>query len=98
MQWEFIVALVIAIPIIIFPVAFVWYLNAGGLASANRSTRAKKAAHEEKAQVVTPQTASMPRIREVQVFRKPGETGIGEAMGGASKATGAARDGRKTAR
>ncbi len=53
MQWEFIVALVIAIPIIIFPVAFVWYLNAGGLVSAIRSARAKKAAREEKAEVVT---------------------------------------------
>jgi len=31
MQWELIIALVIAIPIILFPAAFVWYLNAGGL-------------------------------------------------------------------
>lgn len=31
MQWEFIVALVIAIPIILSPAAFVWYLNVSGL-------------------------------------------------------------------
>jgi len=31
MRWEFIVALVIAIPIILFPAAFVWYLNVSGL-------------------------------------------------------------------
>ena len=31
MEWQFIVALVIAIPIILFPAAFVWYLNIGGI-------------------------------------------------------------------
>ncbi len=85
MQWEFVLALVIAIPVILFPVAFVWYLNAGGLVSAIRGARAKKAARVEKAEVVTPQTTSVPRIREVQVFRKQGETGLTEAMGKQSK-------------
>jgi hypothetical protein len=31
MQWEFIVALVLGIPVILFPVVFVWYLNIGGI-------------------------------------------------------------------
>ncbi|HJX03512.1 MAG TPA: hypothetical protein VJ488_03020 [Dehalococcoidia bacterium] len=31
MQWEIIVALIIAIPVILFPAAFVWYMNLGGL-------------------------------------------------------------------
>ncbi len=44
MQWEFIVALIVAIPIILFPAAFVWYLNLGGLTAALREARAKKAA------------------------------------------------------
>ena len=39
MQWEFVVAVVIAIPIILFPVAFVWYLNIGGLIQAAREAR-----------------------------------------------------------
>ena len=30
MQWELVVALVIAIPVILFPAVFVWYLNIGG--------------------------------------------------------------------
>ncbi len=34
MQWEFIVAMVIAIPLILIPVALVWYLNVGGLLKA----------------------------------------------------------------
>jgi len=43
MQWEFIVALVIAIPVILFPAAFVWYLNIGGVAQAVREARAARA-------------------------------------------------------
>ena len=31
MQLEFIVALILGIPAILFPVALVWYLNIGGL-------------------------------------------------------------------
>jgi len=55
MQWEFIVALVIAIPIILFPVAFVWYLNVGGIYAAikeARERRAKRAAEKEAKQTV----------------------------------------------
>jgi len=31
MEWQLIVALIMAIPIILFPVAFVWYINIGGI-------------------------------------------------------------------
>ena len=44
MQVVFIVALVLAIPVILFPAAFVWYLNIGGIYSAIKEARAKKAA------------------------------------------------------
>lgn len=44
MQWEFIVALVVAIPVILFPVAYVWYLNIGGIWGAIREARKKRAA------------------------------------------------------
>ncbi|HEY78598.1 MAG TPA: hypothetical protein G4O09_05735 [Dehalococcoidia bacterium] len=47
MEWQFIVALVIAIPIILFPAAFVWYLNIGGIYAAIREARARRAAHEK---------------------------------------------------
>ena len=42
MQWEFIVALVVAIPIILFPVAFVWYLNVSGLYHVVRDARQRE--------------------------------------------------------
>ena len=53
MQWEFLVAIVIAVPIILFPAAFIWYLNAGGIYHAIRKAwvrhlaRAKAAARQK---------------------------------------------------
>jgi len=52
MQWEFIVALVIAIPIILFPAAFVWYFNIGGIYAAIKGVRKRQAEHEEKARAM----------------------------------------------
>jgi hypothetical protein len=44
MQWEFVVALIIAVPIILFPAAFVWYLNIGGIIQAVKEARQARAA------------------------------------------------------
>jgi hypothetical protein len=44
MEWQIAVALVVAIPVVLFPAAFVWYLNIGGVVQAVREARAKKAA------------------------------------------------------
>jgi hypothetical protein len=51
MQTELIVALVVAIPIILFPAAYVWYLNVGGVYAAVKEARARKAAQEKEAKV-----------------------------------------------
>ena len=40
MEWQFIVALVVMVPVILLPVAFVWYLNLGGILAAVRRARA----------------------------------------------------------
>ena len=42
----FIVALVIAIPVILFPVAYVWYLNIGGLIKLVRKEKATEKEHK----------------------------------------------------
>ncbi len=47
MQWEFVVALVIAIPIILFPAAFIWYLNIGGIYATVKEARERRAAREK---------------------------------------------------
>ena len=47
MEWQFIVMLVVMIPVILLPVAFVWYLNLGGVWAAMRKARKAKAAEKE---------------------------------------------------
>jgi hypothetical protein len=42
MQWEFIAALVLAIPIILFPIAFIWYINSGKTYHIIRQPRKKR--------------------------------------------------------
>lgn len=46
MEGTMILALALAIPVILFPAAFVWYLNIGGVVHAVREARA---AREKKA-------------------------------------------------
>jgi hypothetical protein len=52
MQWEIIVALVVAVPVILFPAAYVWYINIKGLASMVKEARMKKAAEEARQNVM----------------------------------------------
>lgn len=49
MQWEFVIALILAIPVILFPVVFIWYLNIGGLQAALKRARAWLAERFEEA-------------------------------------------------
>ena len=72
MQWEFIVALVIAIPIILFPAAFVWYLNIGGIYTAIKDARERRAAREERIRAVAEaeQHAAVAAIKEQPVERE----------------------------
>ncbi|MFC1902252.1 hypothetical protein ACFLX3_04930 [Chloroflexota bacterium] len=51
MEWQIVVALVIAIPIILFPVAFVWYFNINGLYTAIKETRARLVARKRRHQL-----------------------------------------------
>ncbi len=44
MEWQIVVALIIAVPVILFPVAFVWYLNLGGIYAAIKDARARRTA------------------------------------------------------
>jgi lipopolysaccharide/colanic/teichoic acid biosynthesis glycosyltransferase len=52
MEWTVIVALVVVIPIILLPVAYLSYLNIGGIYKAIRVARQKKVAHVEATEIV----------------------------------------------
>ena len=47
MEWQIVIALVIMIPVILFPVAFIWYLNVGGIFTAVKEAMARRVAREK---------------------------------------------------
>ena len=53
MEWQIILALVVGIPVILLPIAFVWYLNISGLYKVvcdARQRQKRRAAREEKSE------------------------------------------------
>jgi len=43
MQWQVVAAIAVAAPVILLPVAFVWYLTIGGAVAAAKEARQQKA-------------------------------------------------------
>ena len=43
MHWEILIALIIAIPVILFPAAYLWYMDIGGIFSTYKAARARHA-------------------------------------------------------
>ena len=91
MEWQILVALVIVVPLILFPVAFIWYVNIGGLHIMLRERRKKKAAAKERSReikeeqaVVTVATAQERGERRLMVLLPTGKRvrwGIGLTLG-----------------
>lgn len=48
MEWQIILVLVVFAPLILFPAAFIWYVNIGGFYKELKARRAEKAARTEK--------------------------------------------------
>ena len=48
MEWYVILSLVLVIPLIVIPVALIWYINAGGVYLAIKVVREKRAARNRK--------------------------------------------------
>ena len=49
MEWQVIVALVVMLPVILLPAAFVWYLNVGGVYAAVKEARKRRTTEEKEA-------------------------------------------------
>jgi hypothetical protein len=47
MEWQIIIAILIAIPIILFPIALIWYLNLGGVITAIKESKSRRAIREK---------------------------------------------------
>jgi hypothetical protein len=46
MHWEILIALIIAVPVILFPAAYLWYMDIGGIFSTYKAARARHAARK----------------------------------------------------
>jgi len=44
MEWQIIVALVVMVPVILAPVALVWFLNIGGISAGLKRARSRRLA------------------------------------------------------
>ena len=52
MEGQMILALVLAIPIILFPAAFVWHLNVSGIYTVIRETRKRRITREKRMRAI----------------------------------------------
>ena len=57
MEWWVILVVIVAIVVILFPVAFIWYINISGIYTVIRETQKRRAARKK-------------RIREAQIMVK----------------------------
>ena len=46
MEWQGVLAIAVAVPIVLFPAAYVWYLTLGGMRVAVREARRSRATPE----------------------------------------------------
>jgi len=47
MEWPVVVVLVVILPVVLFPAAFVWYLNVGGVYAAVKEARKRRVAAKQ---------------------------------------------------
>ena len=57
MEWWVILVVIVAIVVILFPVAFIWYINISGIYTVIRETQKRRATRKK-------------RIREAQIMAK----------------------------
>ncbi len=64
MEWPVILALVLGIPLILFPAAFIWYLNVSGLYTVIREPQKRRVTRERRMREL--RTAEEAVIREIR--------------------------------
>jgi len=48
MEWQVILALILVVPVILIPVALIWYINIGGIYLVIKEARERRAVREKK--------------------------------------------------
>jgi len=49
MEWQIMIAILIAIPVMIFPIALVWYINPGGIFNTLKEAKVRRSEHAKEA-------------------------------------------------
>jgi hypothetical protein len=53
MEWQIVIAVLIAIPVILFPIAAIWYSNVGGIFTVFKEAKARRALREKESDEAT---------------------------------------------
>ena len=61
MEWYVILAIILAIPVILIPVVFIWYINVSGIYTVIRETMKRRAARRKREKEV--RLVSEPTVR-----------------------------------
>ena len=64
MEWWTILLIILAIPVILFPAAFIWYMNVSGLYTVIRETQKRRVARKRRTREL--QMAEAAAIRETR--------------------------------
>jgi hypothetical protein len=64
MEWWAILLIIVAIPIILFPAAFIWYMNVSGLYTVIRETQKRRVARKRRMREL--RMAEQVAVREVR--------------------------------
>lgn len=61
MEWYAILAIILAIPVILIPIAFIWYINVSGIYTVTRETMKRRAVRRKREKEV--RLVSEPTVR-----------------------------------
>ena len=61
MEWYAILAIILAVPVILIPIVFIWYINASGIYTVVRETMKRRAARRRREKEV--RLAGQPTVR-----------------------------------
>jgi len=62
MEWQVILAIVLAVPVILIPALLIWYINASGIYTVIRETQKRRAARKKRIEAL--RVAEQPVIGE----------------------------------
>jgi hypothetical protein len=54
MTWQFLVVLALAVPVILFPIALIWFLDIGGIVKWVKQSRKRRELQQNESEFIVP--------------------------------------------